>query len=183
MVLKRLARILALALLFSISGWTQGTFPFIIGGQLESGIGILPNGNSGSGLLRVTPFLGAWLQGLGYAKVGLSYWKYSKTDALDSSWSVRERDVSLQLGISYGAINRPYFIGSFTRAKQLSDLGDTDWNEWGLGLGAFYSLATSSALMFEAEYRWITDHYDPIQERETSGTRMQMNLGFVVYFY
>jgi hypothetical protein len=176
-----ISRVFLVLFFFLSMGFSQG-IPVIAGGQIETGVGTMPQGKIGAGLVRVTPFLGAWIPGLGYGKVGLSYWESSRTDTSGVEQSWEERDLSIQLGASYGTPDRPYLIGSFTKAKQLSELGDSDWEEWGLGLGAFFHLGGASALVFEVENRWIGSHYDPVREEETAGTRIQMNIGFIVYF-
>jgi len=163
--------------------YAQGAIPFIAGIQLETGSGSLPQGKMGTGLVRATPFIGAWLQGIGYAKLGMSYWNAKETDSLDVDQGITERDLSLQLATSLGGQGRPYLIASYVRAKQLSEAGDASWNEWGTGLGAFFELNGLSALMLEGEYRWIGKHYDPVRSVDYEGTRIQLNLGFVVYFY
>jgi len=171
------------SLLATGSAFAQGSIPFIAGLQLESGSGMLPQGKVGSGLIRATPFLGAWLQGIGYAKLGFSYWNAKVTDSADVDVGLTERDLSLQLATSLGGAGRPYLIASYVRAKQLSESGDASWNEWGTGLGAFFQMNSLSALMLEGEYRWIGKHYDPVRQVDLKGTRIQLNLGFVVYFY
>lgn len=171
-------------LLFLFAGmlWAQPNFPLIVGAQLESGVGNMPGGKTGPGFIRITPYVGAWLQGLGYGKLGGTYFESSSTDSNDVEFGWTERDISVQVGLTYGP-GRPYLLGSYTAASQLSDFGDADWNEWGLGLGAVFPLGGMSALTMEAEYRWIERHFEAIRDRTVEGTRIQLNLGFLVYFY
>ena len=140
----------------------------------------MPDAQTGTGIVRVTPFIGAWLQGLGYAKLGGSAWNSSIVDSNGTNRGYS--DVSLQLGVSLGGPGRPYIIGSYTYVSQLSDIGDVSWKELGLGLGTFFQLSPLSAITLEAEYRWVDSHYDPLNDLTISGTRVQLNMGFLVYF-
>lgn len=162
--------------------WAQPNLPLIAGAQLEMGMGSLPGGKTGTGVVRISPYLGAWLQGLGYGKIGGAFYESSSTDSNGVEHGWEERDFTAQIGVTFG-LGRPYLIGSYTAAKQLSDLGDADWNEWGLGLGAVFPLGPMSAITMEAEHRWIEEHYEAVRDRMVEGTRLQLNLGFLVYFY
>ena len=155
--------------------------PFVLGGVLETGSGVLANGDHGIGLIRVTPMIGAWINGLGYLRLGYGFNNYVQDPDEGEKREIEQRDFSAQLGISLGF--GPYLQGSYTRAKNLSDAGDVAWNEYGLGLGSFFQLGIKSALVFEIEYRFISEHYDPFEKETISGTRLQMNIGFVVYVY
>lgn len=184
--MRRFVTIFVLAAaLFSAKGFAQ-QIPLVVGGVAETGYGILEDGSNGAGLSRMTPFVGVWLQGWGYLRFGYGLYHYERTpdDAEnESKVSVNARDFTSQLGVSLGGLGRPYIVGSFTRAKHLSDMGDVAWNEWGAGLGATFQLNTMAAIVTEMEYRWVRSHYDPVEGMTVSGTRLQMNLGFVVYVY
>lgn len=169
-------------LIANISAWSQAKIPLIAGAQLEAGAGALPNGY-GVGLVRATPFVGAWIDGIGYVKAGFAYWDAALIDSAGVDHGVQQRDLSLQIGSNFGGDGRPYFLASFTRANTLSDVGDVSWFEYGSGIGGFFSITEMSAILVEAEYRWIEKHYDPIQEYDISGTRIQVHVGFVVFFY
>jgi len=69
------------------------------------------------------------------------------------------------------------------RARTLSNLGDTEWNEWGLGVGNRFQVSPFAAFIGELEYRWIGDHFDRLRETDVSGTRLQLNAGIAVYVY
>ena len=174
--------IIALCLVFAEIALGQATIPLIAGAQLESGMGSLPQARTGTGIVRVTPFVGAWLMGIGYAKIGGSVWSSTLSDSNGVNHGWQERDFTTQIGVSLGGPQKPYIIGSFTRCSELTDLGDATWREWGLGLGTFFTLSGYSAITLEVEHRWITSHYDPLRDLNIDGTRIQMNLGFVVYF-
>lgn len=173
------------AALFSAKGFAQ-QIPLVVGGVAETGYGVLEDGSDGAGLSRMTPFVGVWIQGWGYLRIGygLNHYKRTPDDTMkEDKVSVNARDFTTQLGISLGGVGKPYIVGSFTRAKHLSDLGDVAWNEWGAGLGATFQLNAYAAIVTEMEYRWVRGHYDPVERIDVSGTRLQMNLGFVVYVY
>ena len=163
--------------------FAQGAIPFIAGAQVETGVGSLPDAKTGTGIVRVTPFLGVWLQGLGYAKLGGSVWKSSLKDSLGAEHGYNQRDIGVQLGASLGGLGRPYVIASYTYAKQLSDLGDASWKEMGLGLGTLFQISPLTAIVLEGEYRWVDNHYDPVHDLTIQGTRIQLNMGFLVYFF
>ncbi|MBP5247104.1 MAG: hypothetical protein J6Z31_04530 [Fibrobacter sp.] len=171
-----------LALLLSASAFAQN-MPIVVGGVAETGYGILNDGTDGAGLNRMTPFIGAWINGIGYCRLGYGLYDYSRTDSEGDHVSVESRAFSATLGASLGGSGKPYLVGSFTRAKQLSNVGDVTWYEWGVGGGATFQLISTAAIVTELEYRWIRSHYDPVKELRVSGTRLQFNVGFVVYVY
>lgn len=174
-------KILLLALLFSSLSFAQGRTPLVLGGTFEMGTGVLSDDSEGAGLVRITPFAGAWISGLGYFRVGYGLYDYTVNPDGNEKHSVKHRDFTLQLGAAISA--GPYIQVSYTRAKNLSSLGDVDWNEWGLGIGTTFPIAPMAALVSELEYRWVLSHYDPILSEKVSGSRLQLNLGFVVYVY
>lgn len=55
---------------------TGNKMPFVLGGVLETGSGVLANGDHGIGLIRVTPMIGAWINGLGYLRLGYGFNNY-----------------------------------------------------------------------------------------------------------
>lgn len=155
--------------------------PFIVGGLLETGSGLMADGTQGIGLVRITPMVGVWLNRLGYFRLGYGLYNYTQEPDDGKKLTVKQRDFSAQLGLSLGL--GPYLQASYTRAKNLSDLGDVTWNEYALGLGTFFQLGTKSAFVAEVEYRWVLSHYNPFAQETVSGSRLQINLGFVVYVY
>lgn len=175
--------LLVVAFLLLVSHASAQKIPVVVGGVAESGYGILDDGSHGAGLNRMTPFMGVWLNGWGYLRFGCGFYNYSRSSDDGERISIKSRDLSAQLAASLGGVGKPYIVGSFTRAKNLSSIGDVAWNEWGVGLGATFQLSTMSAIVSEMEYRWVLSHYDPIQEMTVHGTRLQLNLGFVVYVY
>lgn len=175
-------RILFIVLFLSAFAEAQ-KLPLIVGGVAETAYGVLDDGSDGAGFNRMTPFVGAWVRGIGYFRVGYGLYNYSRTDALGEHLSVRSRALNGTLGVSLGSPGRPYLIGSFTRAKILSNVGDVTWNEWGVGGGATFQILPTAALVTELEYRWILSHYNPIENERVRGSRLQFNFGFVIYVY
>lgn len=172
----------AVALLIALPASAQ-KLPFVVGGVAETGYGTLDDGSEGMGLNRMTPFVGAWIHGIGYLRAGYGLYNYSKKDADGERLSVRARALELSLGVSLGGPGKPYIVGSFSRAKRLSNVGDVTWYEWGAGLGATFGILPTAAIVTELENRWILSHYDPIEDLRVHGTRLQFNIGFVVYVY
>ena len=159
------------------------SLPLMVGGVLETGAGLLNEGRSGQGLVRITPFVGAWLPQWGYARVGYGLWDYSAKDSTGNGLRVEQRDLSLQLAVALGGADRPYIMLSYVRAKSLSNLGDSDWSEWGGGVGNRFQLSPFAAFVTEVEYRKINKHYDRLRAVDVSGTRLQINAGLAIYLY
>ena len=170
-------------LLFSAAWVRAQALPLVAGATLETGSGLLAQGRQGNGMVRLTPFLGAWLQGLGYVRIGYSPWDYKQTDSTGLKTTVRQRDISVQAGVSLGGADRPYVALTYVRARSLGSTGDSEWNEWGAGLGHRFTLSPYAAIVTEAEYRVISEHYDRARDLDVSGSRLQLNLGFAVYVY
>ena len=66
---------------FSFSKTNQ--LPVVLGGTLDLGTGVMNDDEASSGIVRITPFVGAWIQGLGYLRVG--YGMYDFTSKADNS--------------------------------------------------------------------------------------------------
>ncbi len=62
-------RILFLVLFLASLASAQ-KLPFIVGGVAETAYGVLDDGSDGAGFNRMTPFVGAWVRGIGYLRVG-----------------------------------------------------------------------------------------------------------------
>lgn len=168
--------------ILSLCGYTNAQkLPIIVGGTIETGTGVMADDEEGTGIVRITPQVGAWIMGLGYFRVGYGLYNFTVHPDDAERETVKHRDISVQLGIALGT--GPYLEGSYTRAKNLSDIGDVAWNEWGVGLGTMFNIGASSALIMELEHRWVISHYDPIIEEKVNGSRLQLNFGFVVYVY
>ena len=125
----------------------QSQLPFVIGGTLDLGTGVMNDNEASSGIVRITPFAGAWIQGLGYLRVGYGMFDFTSKADGGEKYSVKHRDLSVLLGISLGP--GPYLQGSYTRAKNLSAIGDVSWHEWGIGIGTTFPLSPMAALVTE----------------------------------
>jgi len=156
--------------------------PFVLGGVLEVGSGTLDDSRYGTGIVRITPFAGIWINGLGFARIGVSTDSYEKNES-GETLEAKRLDISAQIGFSVIGPERPYIAGSFTKSKAYSPGGDAVWNEWGVGIGHRFSLSPFAAIIIEAEHRWITEHYSHQLNSDISGRKLQMNFGFVVYPY
>ncbi|MDR0517043.1 MAG: hypothetical protein LBH25_08375 [Fibromonadaceae bacterium] len=156
--------------------------PVILGAVLETGSGLLESGNYGTGIARITPFVGIWMDGLGFARLGAS--TASQKEVIDPGVSeeLNRLDFSTQIGLCIIGPEMPYIALSYVRAgsySQNSQIGDSKWNELGAGFGHRFSFSPSASLVIEAEHRWITEHYDRRRNKEVSGRRLQMNFGLV----
>ena len=52
-----------------------------------------------------------------------------------------------------------------------------------LGFGTFWIVFSRTFLTLDIGYHWVREHYDPFIEKDVSGGRWQMNLGFSVFVY
>jgi len=156
-----------------INGYAQN-LPAVLGGVLEV---------DGTGIARITPFAGLWINGLGFARIGVNTGSHKEIDSKEEVKEEKRLDVSAQIGFSPTGPEHPYIAASYVRNKAHSLSGDIAWNEWGLGFGHRFSLSPYAAIVIEAEHRWIAEHYNPLLEREISGRKLQMNFGLVVYPY
>jgi len=165
-----------------ICGYAQN-LPVVLGAVLETGSGMLENNDYGTGILRITPFVGFWVNGLGFARIGVSTGSQERTDSTSSISETKRLDFSAQIGFSAIGQERPYIAASYVRSKVYSQNNDAAWNEWGIGIGHRFSLSPFAAIVIEAEHRWIPKHYYSLQDIDISGRRLQMNFGLVVYPY
>ena len=162
------------------SGYAQ--LPFVLGAVLETGSGLIESDNYGSGIVRITPFAGIWIEGIGFARIGISTGNRD-IDSTGFSEELKRFDISAQVGFSAIGPQRPYIAGSYVRSKAYSPSSDIEWNEWGLGIGHRFSLSPLAAIVIEAEHRWIMKHYDRIQRLNISGRRLQMNFGLMAHVF
>ncbi|MDR3000682.1 MAG: porin family protein [Fibromonadaceae bacterium] len=171
---------LSLFCFFALSSSFAQGLPFVLGAVLETGSGLLESNNYGSGIVRTTPFVGVWIDGIGFARVGISTGS-REIDSTGFSEELKRLDFSAQVGFSAIGPQRPYIAGSYVRSKAYSPSSDIEWNELGLGIGHRFSLSPFAAIVVEAEHRWIMKHYDRIQRLNISGTRLQMNFGLMAH--
>ena len=112
--------------------------------------------------------------------MGYGFFDYQE-DSDDEKYEIEHSNFDVELGVHAWSLF--YITGSYSRAKELSDLGDIAWNEWGAGFGSVVHIFTTSMLFAEISYRWVLDHYDPFMGKGVSGTRLQFNLGFAAYVF
>jgi len=144
---------------------------------LETGSGFLESNNYGTGIVRVNPFVGIWIDGIGFARLGVSTYSF-KERGEDESNELKRFDFSTQIGVSALGIEYPYIALSYVRAGAYAPTGDLTWNEIGAGIGHRFMLSPYAAIVVEAEHRWILEHYNK-EDKKVSGRRLQMNFGLV----
>ena len=154
--------------------------PIFLGAALGFGSGTGVGSSKGLGLRQIEPMLGIWYPGIGYLRVGYGFFDYQE-DSENEEYEVDHSNFDVELGIH--AMSVFYILGSYSRAKDLSDLGDVAWNEWGAGFGSLINIFATTMLFAEVSYRWVLDHYDPFMGKEVSGSRLQLNLGFAAYVF
>lgn len=154
--------------------------PIFVGGALGFGSGTGVGAERGLGLRQIEPMVGLWYPRFGYVRVGYGFYDYNASDD-DSKYEIEHNDFDVELGVNL--LGDVYVTGSYSRVKELSDIGDVAWNEWGAGFGAVLNFHSRALLFAEMSYRWVLDHYDPFLDKNIDGTRLQMNLGFAVYVY
>ncbi len=175
-----LSAILPIFCFFALSnGYAQG-LPLVFGAVLETGSGLLENDDYGNGIVRLTPFIGVWINGIGFARVGVNTSDKKEINSEDGSSNEWKRfDISAQIGISLIGPEHPYIAASYVRNQAYNPSADVEWNEWGIGIGHRFILSPFAAIVIEAEHRWITEHYERMNRLDISGRRLQMNFGLV----
>ena len=154
--------------------------PLFLGAALGFGSGTGVGASKGLGLRQIEPMIGVWYPGIGYLRVGYGFFDYQEeTD--DEKYEIDHSNFDVELGIH--AMSVFYILGSYSRAKELSDIGDIAWNEWGAGFGSLVNIFATTMLFAEVSYRWVLDHYDPFMGKTVSGSRIQFNLGFAAYVF
>lgn len=167
-----------------ISPWVmaQPIIPVVAGAHLEVGTGQHGAENQ-AGLVRAMPWVAWWSAGLGWVRVGYGVTESKVTDSLAVTLREHTRHLSLQGGISLGGPERPYILVSMVRSRILADYGDIHWNEWGIGLGSMLPFNPWCGVLLEAEHRWVLEHENGITHSKHQGTRLQLNLGFLIFLY
>jgi len=155
------------------------SYPFFVGSALGFGSGTGVGTDRGLGLRQIEPMIGAWYPGIGFIRAGYGFFDYSSQGDDGDKTEVEHSDFDIELGGHL--LSELYIVGNYSRAKELSDVGDVAWNEWGLGFGTLLNIFSRTMLFAEVSYRWVLDHYDPFQKKEVSGSRLQLNLGFVAF--
>ena len=154
--------------------------PLILGGALGFGSGTGVGSDRGIGLYQIEPMIGAWYPGIGFLRVGYGFFEYQE-EADHEKYEIDHSMFDVELGLH--AMSVFYLLGSYSRAKELSDLGDIAWNEWGAGFGSLINIFATTMLFAEVSYRWVLEHYDPFMGKEVKGSRLQLNLGFAAYVF
>lgn len=154
--------------------------PVILGGILGFGSGTGVGADRGLGLYQIEPVIGLWYPRLGFFRVGCGFYSYYAEDD-DAKYDVEHSDLDMELGVHL--LGEIYVVGGYSRVKELSDVGDVAWNEWGVGAGTVLNIFSKSMLFAEVWYRRVLDHYDPFLDKNIHGSRIQLNLGFSVYVY
>ena len=151
----------------------------MLGAVLETGSGLIENDVYDNGIVRITPFLGVWINNIGFARVGISTNNKKEIDQNGALEETKRFDISMQIGYSAIGPERPYIAGSFVRSKAYYPSTEIAWNEWGLGIGHRFLLSPFAAIIIEAEHRWITEYYDRLKSVDISGRRLQINFGLI----
>lgn len=166
---------------FSAGAIAQPVFPVSVGAQIELNYGYVQPGQEDGGLGRIMPYIAVFIPDLGIAKVGYSRNSSDVVDSIGDRHNAEMQVWNVQLGGSLGGSGRPYILGSWSGISRLSASGDTEWNEWGLGVGASFLVSPWLSLTLEAEHRWVEEHVVPELEEDRKATRMQANIGFLVF--
>ena len=161
---------------------TTGIYtPFFVGGVLGFGSGTGVGTERGLGLQQIEPMAGIWFPHLAFFRAGYGF--YDFTGETDGGEKTEIEHVNLDVEVGVHLFGDIYEVGNFSRVKELSDVGDVTWNEWGAGVGSIVTIFSKTMLFAEIGYRNVLDHYDPFLDKNISGNRIQMNVGFVAYIY
>lgn len=155
--------------------------PLFLGAALGFGSGTGVGSERGLGLRQIEPMIGIWYPGLGFFRVGYGFFDYKESADDGERYEIEHSNFDVELGVHL--MGELFAKGAFSRAKELSDLGDVAWNEWGAGFGTLLNIFAKTILFAEVEYRWVLDHYDPFLEKNVNGSRLQFNIGFAAYVY
>lgn len=168
----------------AVAGGGEGTgihLPLFLGAALGFGSGTGVGNDRGLGLRQLEPMFGVWYPGIGFARVGYGFFEYQETPEVGKKIAVDHSDFDIELGAHLFGIF--YLMGAYSRAKELSDLGDVAWNEWAGGFGSLINIFAKTMLFSEISYHWVNKHYDPFQDKSVTGSRLQFNIGFAAYVY
>lgn len=155
--------------------------PLFLGAALGFGSGTGVGTARGLGLRQIEPMLGVWLPGLGFLRAGYGFFDYDEDTENGSDYEVEHSDFDIEIGVHL--LGEFYVTGAYSRVKELSDVGDVAWNEWGVGFGTLLNIFSKTLLFAEVSYRWVLDHYDPFMDKDVSGSRLQFNIGFASYLF
>lgn len=155
-------------------------FPVILGGSFGIGSGAGVGDGSSVGLCNVRPILGAWIPGIAFLRLGYGFSSYEERDA-ESKNEVETSNFSVDVGAHL--FSEFYVMTSYSRVNALSANGDIAWNEWSVGFGTFWIVFSRTLLTLDIGYHWVRKHYDPFIDKDVSGGRMQMNIGFAIFVY
>jgi hypothetical protein len=163
------------------SAGTGMRWPLFVGGSFGLGSGTGVGDGHGVGICQIKPMIGAWMPGLAFVRLGYGFSSYEEKDNENHKIEAETSDFSVDLGLHL--FSEFYVMGSYSRASALSENGDIAWNEWSAGFGTFWIVFSRTFLTLDIGYHWVREHYDPFIEKDVSGGRWQMNLGFSVFVY
>ena len=166
----------------STDGSTTGIrTPIFVGGALGFGSGTGVGTEKGLGLRQIEPMVGIWFPQVAFFRVGYGFFDCEeKTDDGDKV-DVEHTNLDVELGVQL--LGDVYLVGNYSRLKDLSDVGDVAWNEWGVGVGSLLNIFSRTMFFAEVGYRMVLEHFDPFLNKKVSGSRVQLNLGFAAYVY
>lgn len=155
--------------------------PFFLGGALGFGSGTGVGTERGLGLRQIEPMVGLWYPGLGFLRVGYGFFDFEEDSEKGEDYKVEHSDFDVEVGLHL--LGLFYVVGNYSRARDLSDMGDVSWNEWGVGFGSIINIFAKTMLFADVSYRWVLEHYDPFLDKDVSGSRIQLNLGFAAMIF
>lgn len=155
--------------------------PFFLGGALGFGSGTGVGTERGLGLRQIEPMVGLWYPGLGFLRVGYGFFDFEEDAEKGEDYKVEHSDFDVEVGVHL--LGLFYVVGNYSRARDLSDMGDVSWNEWGVGFGSIINIFAKTMLFADVSYRWVLEHYDPFLDKDVSGSRIQLNLGFAAMIF
>lgn len=155
--------------------------PLFIGGMLGLGNGTGVGSDRGLGLCEIEPVFGIWFPHVAFFRAGYGFFDFYGES--DDGEDVDIEHVNMNVELGAHVMGDVYVVGVFSRVKELSDEGDVSWNEWGVGIGTIVNIFSRTLLYAEIGYHWVLDHYDPFLDKNISGNRLQLNVGFAAYVY
>ena len=163
------------------SGTTGIHLPLTVGGVLGFGSGTGVGTEKGIGLRQIEPVIGIWYPHVAFFRAGYGF--FDCDEKMDDGDEIEIEHTNLDVELGLQVIGDVYLVGNYSRIKELSDVGDVAWNEWGVGVGSLLNIFSKTLLFAEISYRRVLEHYDPFLYKNVSGSRIQFNLGFAAYVY
>lgn len=138
--------------------------------------------------LEVEPYLQIWVLEFGLIRLGYNQWSSTQSLA-DEEFKRTHSTLGVEVLVNLNpALRNPYLAIAWRDRSVLDDssFGDTNWQEWSLGVGGNWLVAPGLYLYAQVDYRWSDDLFvNPENEQQiyVDYTLWRFNLGLTVFVY